>query len=202
MTRVAYMFIGIDIKDEAGMAGYVEGAPPILASYGGQILAIDNNAELLDGAYRRQRMVLLGFPSLERARTFWKSPEYQPMKELRERSSEQDCILIEAFTDDPLPATGGGAVFMIGGGDTRDMDAMKPYYAEVPAISAKYGVQPIGAGINFDQLDGSWPHKSFVGLCFPSEKAFREFWFGDEYAPYKKLREDNADGMHMMVRGI
>ena len=32
MTRVAYMFIGIDIKDEAGMAKYVEGAPPILAS--------------------------------------------------------------------------------------------------------------------------------------------------------------------------
>ena len=201
MTRAAYMFIGIDIHDEAGMAKYVEGAPPILASYGGQILAVDNNAELLDGQYKRERMVLLGFPSLERARTFWKSPEYQPMKVLRERSSAQDCILIEAFADEPL-ATGSGAVFMIGGGDTRDMDAMKPYYQEVPAISARFGVQPVGAGINFDQLDGAWPHKSFVALRFPSEDAFRKFWFGPEYAPYKKLREDNADGMHMMVRGI
>ena len=201
MTRVAYMFIGIDIHDEAGMAKYVEGAPPILASYGGQILAVDNNAELLDGQYKRERMVLLGFPSLQQARTFWASAEYQPMKVLRERSSEQDCILIEAYTDDPLPS-GSGAVFMIGGGDTRDMDAMKPYYQEVPAISAKFGVQAIGAGINFDQLDGGWPHKSFVALRFPSEDVFRKFWFGAEYAPYKKLREDNADGMHMMVRGI
>ena len=201
MTRVAYMFIGIDIHDEAGMAKYVEGAPPILASYGGQILAVDNNAELLDGQYKRERMVLLGFPSLQQARTFWASAEYQPMKVLRERSSEQDCILIEAYTDDPLPS-GSAAVFMIGGGDTRDMDAMKPYYQEVPAISAKFGVQAIGAGINFDQLDGGWPHKSFVALRFPSEDVFRKFWFGPEYAPYKKLREDNADGMHMMVRGI
>jgi uncharacterized protein (DUF1330 family) len=202
MARVAYMFIGIDIKDEAGMARYVEDAPPILASHGGRVLAVDNDAELLDGQYRRERMVLIGFPSLEQARTFWTSPEYKPMKELRERSSDQDCILIEAFTDDPLPATGTGAVFMIGGGDTRDMEAMKPYYAEVPAISAKFGVQAIGAGIDFDQLDGAWPHKSFVGLRFPSEDAFRKFWFGEEYLPYKKLREANADGMHMMVRGI
>ncbi|MEN3950255.1 DUF1330 domain-containing protein [Iodidimonas sp. SYSU 1G8] len=202
MTRVAYMFIGIDIRDEAGMAQYVEEAPPILASYGGRILAVDNDAELLDGVYRRERMVLLGFPSLEQARSFWKSPEYQPMKVLRERSSEQDCLLLEAFSDDPLPETGTGAVFMIGGGDTRDMEAMKPYYAEVPAISARFGVQAIAAGINFDQLDGGWPHKSFVCLRFPSEDVFRKFWYGDEYLPYKTLREQNADGMHMMVRGI
>lgn len=202
MAKAAYMFIGIDIRDEAGMARYVEGAPPILAGFGGRVLAVDSDAELLDGRYRRERMVLIGFPSLEAARTFWASPEYRPMKELRERSSDQDCILIEAFSDDPLPATGDGAVFMIGGGDTRDMDAMKPYYQEVPAISAKFGSRALAAGIGFDQLDGAWPHKSFVGLRFPSEDAFRKFWFGPEYAPYKKLREDNADGMHMMVRGI
>ncbi len=202
MTRVAYMFIGIDIKDEAGMAKYVEGAPPILASYGGQILAIDNNAEILDGKYVRERMVLLGFPSLEQARTFWKSPEYKPMKQVREAASDQDCILTEAFTDDPLPATGGGAVYMIGGGDTRDAEAMKPYYVEVPPISARFGVQACAAGVNFDQLDGTWPHKTFIALRYPSEDAFRKFWFGPEYAPYKKLREDNSDGMHMMVRGI
>jgi uncharacterized protein (DUF1330 family) len=202
MARVAYMFIGIDIKDEAGMAKYVEGAPPILASYGGQILAIDNDAEVLDGKYKRERMVLLGFPSLEQARTFWKSPEYKPMKEVREAASDQDCILAEAFTDDPLPATGSGAVFMIGGGDTRDAEAMKPYYVEVPPISARFGVQACAAGVNFDQLDGSWPHKTFIALRYPSEDAFRKFWFGPEYAPYKKLREDNSDGMHMMMRGI
>ena len=202
MVKRAYLFIGIDIHDEKGMAEYIENAPKILDRIGAQVLAVDSDAELLDGQYKRQRMVLIAFPSLEVARTFWNSSEYKPLKELRERSSDQDAVLIEGFDEQPWPAPGESPVFLIGGSDAHNPEGMKPYYTGVPPISVRYGVQVLAAGTSFDTLDGRWPHGQYITLRFPSEAAFKKFWSDPDYLPYKKLREDCCNGMHMMVRGF
>ena len=94
--KPAYMIIAIDIHDEAAMQPYVEGATPLLADFGAEIVAMSDAPEILDGTWSRGRTIILKFPSKEKAKAFWNSPEYAPLKVLREQHSDQDNILLEA----------------------------------------------------------------------------------------------------------
>ena len=42
-------------------------------------------------------MVVLEFPSLEKARAWYQDPEYGPMIELRRRHSEIDLLIVEGM---------------------------------------------------------------------------------------------------------
>lgn len=95
--KPAYMIIAIDIHDEAGMQPYVDGATPLLAEFGAEIVAMSDDPEVLDGTWKRGRTIILKFPSREKAKAFWESPEYLPLKVLREKFSDQDNILLEGL---------------------------------------------------------------------------------------------------------
>lgn len=95
--KPAYMIIAIDIHDEAAMEPYVTGATPLLAEFGAEIMAMSDAPEVLDGTWKRGRTIILKFPSAEKARAFWASPEYAPLKEIREAASDQDNILLEGL---------------------------------------------------------------------------------------------------------
>lgn len=51
--------------------------------------------EALEGAWQPARLVVLEFPSVERARPWWASPEYAAAKALRQRSAQTEMLLIE-----------------------------------------------------------------------------------------------------------
>ncbi|MBI1181907.1 MAG: DUF1330 domain-containing protein [Alphaproteobacteria bacterium] len=205
MTKPGYLFIGVDMHDEDVMRRYVDGTTPILLKHGCEFIALDDNADLLDGEYRRQRLVLLRFPSLDAVRAFWDDPDYKPMKELRKDASETDVLRVEGFGEsqpDQAGEDGEKPVFLVGRSQVRNPEAMKPYLEFVPPISARYGAQVLVANPDYEVLEGSWPAGTFITLRFPSEKAFRGFWSDPDYLPYKQLREDNSEGMHLMVRGV
>jgi uncharacterized protein (DUF1330 family) len=50
----------------------------------------------------------------------------------------------------------------------------------------------LASGDGFEVLDGNFPRQTMVLLQFPSEDAFRGFWWDDDYLHIKKLREDNT----------
>jgi len=41
--------------------------------------------------------VILEFPSVERAKAWWNSPEYQPLRAIRQRASRGDLLLVEGL---------------------------------------------------------------------------------------------------------
>jgi uncharacterized protein (DUF1330 family) len=93
----AYMIIGIDIHDNVAFAPYGAGVAPILASYGAEVVVASDAFDVLEGTYTRKRSVILKFPSMEKARTFFGSDEYAPMIALRETCSDGDIILVEGL---------------------------------------------------------------------------------------------------------
>jgi uncharacterized protein (DUF1330 family) len=205
MTKPAYLFIGVDSHDQAAMDRYSAGTMPILRKHGCQLIAYDDNAELLDGDYGRQKLILLRFPSLDAARAFWDDPDYKPMKALRETAADTDVLRIEGFGEPPTQDAGDDGerpVFLVGRSNVRNPEAMKPYLEFVPPISGRYGAQVLIANPDYEVLEGQWPTGTFITLRFPSEQAFKAFWSDPDYLPYKRLREDNSEGTHLMVRGV
>lgn len=95
----AYVFAEIDITNPEGYKEYTAQVPATIARYGGRFLVRGGNAEVLEGDWQvSRRRVLLEFPSVEQARRWWDSTEYEKPKALRKASSSGRLILLEGVS--------------------------------------------------------------------------------------------------------
>jgi uncharacterized protein (DUF1330 family) len=97
----AYVVVEIEIHDPASYDHYKTLAPPAIAAYGGRYLVRGGEVTVLEGDWQPTRLVVLEFPSLERARAWWASPEYAEGKALRQRSATTRMIAIDGVAVDP-----------------------------------------------------------------------------------------------------
>ena len=97
----AYVVVDVTVEDPSRYEDYKRLAPPAIAQYGGRYLARGGATTQLEGSWRPGRLVILEFPTAERARAWWASPEYAPAKALRQRSARTEMVLIEGA---PNPA--------------------------------------------------------------------------------------------------
>ena len=99
----AYVVVQITVRDAATYERYKELAPPSIAAYGGRYIVRGGATETLEGSWRPTRFVVLEFPSVERARAWWNSPEYAAAKALRQASAETEMLLVEGLSSN-VPA--------------------------------------------------------------------------------------------------
>jgi uncharacterized protein (DUF1330 family) len=71
----AYVIVDIEVTDPSGYAEYKKLAPPVVKSFGGKYLARGGPTETLEGDWRSQRLVILEFESVEKAKAWLNSPE-------------------------------------------------------------------------------------------------------------------------------
>ena len=93
----AYIMVQIRITDTDKFKEYAQQVPPTIAQYGGRYVVRGGEYEVLEGEWPEWRHVVLEFPSAERAREWYNSPEYAPLKALRMSASQGRAIVIEGF---------------------------------------------------------------------------------------------------------
>lgn len=93
----AYVIAHIDVKDPVRYEDYKKMSPVSIQKYGGRFIARGGKCEVLEGAWQPKRLVLLEFPSVERAREWWASEDYRPAKALRQATSSGDMIVVEGL---------------------------------------------------------------------------------------------------------
>ena len=91
----AYVVIEIVVKNPEGYEEYKRLAPPTIAAYGGKYLARGGKAENLEGDWQPNRIVILEFESVEKARQWLDSEEYQEAKALRHKYATSNAIVVE-----------------------------------------------------------------------------------------------------------
>ncbi len=91
----AYVIVDIQVTDPAGYAEYRQLAPPIVAAYGGKYLVRGGALETLEGDWAPQRLVILEFPNVAQAKAWWDSPEYRPLREMRQRTTLSRMVVVE-----------------------------------------------------------------------------------------------------------
>ena len=97
----AYVVVDITVRDAATSERYKQLAPPSIAAYGGRYLVRGGATTVLEGGWQPTRIVILEFPTPERARAWWSSAEYAAAKALRQQCAETDMLLVEG----PSPQT-------------------------------------------------------------------------------------------------
>ena len=90
-----YVIADIEVTDAAGFEEYRQKVPATIAAHGGRYLARGGEMEVLEGSWSPKRCVLLEFPDMAAFRTWWSSPEYAPLRELRERSTKSHLIVTQ-----------------------------------------------------------------------------------------------------------
>jgi uncharacterized protein (DUF1330 family) len=93
----AYVIAHIDVKDPVRYEDYKKMSPISIQKYGGRFIARGGKTEVLEGTWQPKRLVLLEFPSVERAREWWASEDYRPARDLRQATSSGDMIVVEGL---------------------------------------------------------------------------------------------------------
>jgi uncharacterized protein (DUF1330 family) len=97
MPMAAYLFVNIEVKDQAAYAEYRNGVSPIIYKHGGEYLARGGAAQLIEGDWTPSRVALLKFPDMAALHAFLEDPEYQPLKDLRLRAAESQMLAVEGI---------------------------------------------------------------------------------------------------------
>jgi uncharacterized protein (DUF1330 family) len=93
----AYVIVEIDVTDPVLYEEYKKLTPGSLTNYEGKFIIRGGKTETLEGDWKPNRIVEIEFPSAEKARAWYNSPEYTAAKQIRWKASTGKMILVEGF---------------------------------------------------------------------------------------------------------
>jgi uncharacterized protein (DUF1330 family) len=91
----AYVIAEVEITNPEGYKEYTIQVPATIVKYGGRFLVRGGAAEVLEGEWPQKRRVIIEFASMQAARLWWDSPEYEKPKAMRRANSTARLILLE-----------------------------------------------------------------------------------------------------------
>ncbi len=91
----AYIIAAVEVTDAVGFDEYRRMAGPIVAAFGGKFVVRGGKVETLEGDWIANRLVVIEFESVERAKEWWASDEYRAAKELRQRTTKSKLLIVE-----------------------------------------------------------------------------------------------------------
>jgi uncharacterized protein (DUF1330 family) len=80
----AYLIVQSTIRDEPQYQKYREAVRPFIAGFGGKMVARGAKVDILEGEHDTRPVVMFEFPTIEAIHAFWNSPDYVPIKKLRD----------------------------------------------------------------------------------------------------------------------
>ena len=83
-----YVIAEVDVQDAGVFEEYRKLVPPTLAKYGGRFVVRGGAVEPKEGGWTPKRIVVLEFPSIDRAREWYHSAEYAPALAMRLKSAK------------------------------------------------------------------------------------------------------------------
>jgi len=89
----------VDVTNAEGYQEYSKHVPATIAKYDGHYLVRGGKTEVREGQWSGSRTVILEFPSLARALEWYDSPEYKPLRPIRQANSRSQIAFFEGVTN-------------------------------------------------------------------------------------------------------
>ena len=90
----AYVIVDIEVTNQEAFEEYRRLFPATFEQYGGRFAVRGGRYETLEGSWQPQRIVMLEFPDVDRARAWYASPEYQAIIPLREQHARTNFLTL------------------------------------------------------------------------------------------------------------
>ncbi|HZW79562.1 MAG TPA: DUF1330 domain-containing protein [Candidatus Deferrimicrobiaceae bacterium] len=95
----AYLISDITLRDREAFETYRTRAANAIHQYGGRYLARLGEVQVLEGSWNPNMIVIVEFPSLERAREWYRSPEYAYALEVHDKALSRNLIFVDGLKD-------------------------------------------------------------------------------------------------------
>lgn len=93
----AYVIARVHITDREQYRHYREAVPAVIRQYGGRVIARCESPVTLEGPDEDRRIIIIEFPSVDRAQEWYQSPEYRNVRNLRVGAGTGELIVIEGL---------------------------------------------------------------------------------------------------------
>jgi uncharacterized protein (DUF1330 family) len=93
----AYLIARVRVTDPEQYKEYTKLTPAAIAKHGGRFVVRGGAVSTLEGPSEQDRVVVIEFPSVERAKAFWDSPEYREAKAKRAGAATGQFILVDGY---------------------------------------------------------------------------------------------------------
>jgi uncharacterized protein (DUF1330 family) len=90
----AYVLVSVEVTDPDAYREYTAQTPGTVERYGGRFVVRGGQYETLEGDWSPQRIVVLEFPSVEQAKRWYNSTEYQRILPIRQRNSRTEFLTV------------------------------------------------------------------------------------------------------------
>ncbi len=90
-----YAIIHDDIQDEALFAEFRKRVGATVEAHGGRYLVRGGAIEVMDGDWTPDRIVVIEFDSVDKAKAWLTSPEYTEIKEIRMKAASASVLVAE-----------------------------------------------------------------------------------------------------------
>jgi uncharacterized protein (DUF1330 family) len=93
----AYIIVDVDVTNPTRYEDYKKLTPASLIPFDGKFIVRGGTTQTLEGDWIPGRIVVLEFPSAEKAKAWWSSEGYAPAKAIRQSASNTRMILVEGI---------------------------------------------------------------------------------------------------------
>jgi uncharacterized protein (DUF1330 family) len=93
----AYVIVEIEITDPIGYDEYKKHASATVHQYGGKYIVRGGKTDVLEGDWKPKRIVILEFPTMERAKEWLNCEEYREPRKLRHKTAKTNMIVVQGF---------------------------------------------------------------------------------------------------------
>lgn len=91
----AYVIVEIEIHDPELYKSYTKLTPSSIEAYKGKFIVRGGETIVLEGDASSKRNVILEFPSMELANSWWHSNDYSRAREIRQRAATTKMIIVK-----------------------------------------------------------------------------------------------------------
>jgi uncharacterized protein (DUF1330 family) len=91
----AYVIADVQVHNLEAYEEYRANVLPTVTAYDGKFIVRGGKVDTLEGEWHPQRIVILEFPSVARAKEWWASAEYRAIVDIRYRNANSRLIVVE-----------------------------------------------------------------------------------------------------------
>jgi uncharacterized protein (DUF1330 family) len=91
----AYVIVEVSFHDHELKVAYQQLTPATIAAFDGRFIVRGGQTTTLEGDWAPERVVVIEFPTVERANEWWHSEQYSAAKAIRFRAAHTKMIIVQ-----------------------------------------------------------------------------------------------------------
>jgi len=92
-----YVVAQLDVTDPDAYDRYRARFRAVLGKFDGRLLAADEHPKIIEGQWKREKIVLLSFADDMAFHRFWQSPDYLEIVKHRHAGTQGDLLLVKGI---------------------------------------------------------------------------------------------------------